>query len=302
MNPEFLHLIAIPSNKISISSFFESLIFRTKSIRTRNIKTGSGEVFKKLSHVKNPFNLQAIQLFSSNKIVSNLHEIPWMYRNLRELSLVKIVSAGMISMIPFPTILLTKSSIFRYRNVKNEVNKELNTILAEIAVFNQQDNLAFSSNSIIISPRISDLRNYSKFLISLNSGLRIYQRMLNAAESIVSFNKDNMHKNRYKLPSVLLHNKLFFNNVKNDTNKFVFTDPNQTIGKEDLVMKQYYSNRHDNFNFFQKKYGYKNESEDLCFLDSKHLEYEIEQIKRDSHPNKRVTFTKINVYSWRSGY
>ena len=73
--------------------------------------------------------------------------------------------------------------------------------------------------------------------------------MLNATESVISFNKDNMHKKRSKFPSVLLQNKLFFNNVKNNRNRLIFTDSDQTIGNKDLATYEYYSVGYDNSNF-----------------------------------------------------
>ncbi len=233
---------SIPNNKISISSFFKSLVFRIRSI-----KTESDKVYTKLSQVNNAFNLQEIQLFSSSKIGLNLHAIPCINKALSGLSPIKIVSAGRISTISFPAVLSTKSSFFRSGNGKNEV---------------------------------SYLRNYTKFLNSLILSLRINHKMLNATESVISFNKDNMHKKRSKFPSVLLQNKLFFNNVKNNRNRLIFTDSDQTIGNKDLAMYEYYGVGYDNSNFARKKHTYRIENEDLRFLNSNHIEQEIELIKR----------------------
>lgn len=167
--------------------------------------------------------------------------------------------ADKISMISYLKFLDQKTVKRRKESFK--ISKTL--LQALNTAVNPQTNSRTPSSNVVFYPQVSDQR-YN--INSLNSQMlreRLKCGLLKNVNFDVYLDK-NAHKDKYKLPSFLSHDNLFFNSTSGSFKPL----------ESSSVQKSYYNNT---------------DTENLRFQDTRWLEYEIEQIK------KTVILTKESV-------
>ena len=178
-----------------------------------------------------------------------------------------------------------KSLVSRAENKAIETNKILRPLfLATHNAFYQQKIHIISSDSKMMNNQQLNYENNIRIVDSQISRMeRNYRSIITARNSTPSY-KEKMQKYQsslgHKLPSIFLRDNSLFNSTILKVNKLFFKEIDRGSTNNPLIKKYYYDPENGSSSFVQRRYPYTKDTGDLHFLNTLHIEKEVEQIKK----------------------
>lgn len=272
------------TNKTIVPSFTVKILPETKRmISWFNTKNDLQSVMK-LKNVQNVNN--------ETNVFPTALKFPWLRQFTSGLFPIRHICANRIMTVP-----LLRSLFFKAETVINESNKLLRPLFLAIkTAYYQQATYPVSSDISILNPQILKHSNYMQILNLRTSKVKTEFESVNTTVYSTTNEKERFSRYQFsfdrKSPAILSQSNLLFNHTVFGVNRLFFENSNLATVNKPWIQTNYFSFGHGVSNFSPRSYAYNADGEKLHLCDTKHIEQEIENIKKIAIETKESVLEK----------